>query len=163
MFPGLRRNPLMVSSFQSRTRAYPCTLDPNFPKIPKILIAFVDADALALFRSRGSPASFPSPPFERTLAAMSVQPSAVSHKPTLYMVLYCLTPPRFHRYSSLTLCLPRPAWGELQHGAEDRGIILLAGGIRLVNTLRPRRACRVSAARRPGHRFHGHLTTGHWS
>src|SRR5579864_180832 len=49
---------------------------------------------------------------------MSVQLNAVSCKPTLYMVLYCLTPARFHRYSSLTLCPPYPAWGEKSY---DRG------------------------------------------
>src|SRR5690348_10355958 len=50
---------------------------------------------------------------------MSVQYNAVMCNPTLYIVLYCLTPPQFHRYSSLTLCPPNPAWGgkEMQIGA----------------------------------------------
>ena len=43
---------------------------------------------------------------------MSVQYSAVLSIPPLYMVLYCLTPPEFDRYSSLNLCPPYPAWGE---------------------------------------------------
>ena len=42
---------------------------------------------------------------------MSVQYSAVDGNPTLHMVLYCLTPPEFRRYSSLNLCLPYPARG----------------------------------------------------
>src|SRR5581483_3152971 len=54
---------------------------------------------------------------------MSVQYKAVSSNPPLHIVLYCVTPPEFRRYSSLTLCPPCPAWGECveQNGsAEDR-------------------------------------------
>ena len=43
---------------------------------------------------------------------MSVQYNAVVANPTPYIVLYCLTPGKFRRYSSLTLCPPFPAWGE---------------------------------------------------
>ena len=68
--------------------------------------------ALALFCSRGSPTSVSSPPEFHSSAAMSVQYNAVASNPTLYIVLYCLTPPQFHRYSSLTLCPPFPAWGD---------------------------------------------------
>ena len=71
---------------------------------------------VALSCSRETPTSF-SLPLENYLkdrisAAMSAQPNAVARKATPYMVLYCLTPPQFHRYSSLTLCPPPPAWGE---------------------------------------------------
>jgi hypothetical protein len=58
-------------------------------------------------------------------AAMCVQPNAVRDKAIPYMVLYCLTPPRFHRYSSLTLCPPPPAWGENdveEWSKRDRGM-----------------------------------------
>src|ERR1700729_1600688 len=56
------------------------------------------------------------------------------------MVLYCLTPPQFHRYSSLTLCPPRPAWGENSDGPNDKSIVFDSGGICLVN----RRSLRFS-------------------
>src|SRR5205807_7220936 len=65
---------------------------------------------------------------------MSVQPSAVGCKPTLHIVLYCLTPPQFHRYSSLTLCSPDPAWGETNDYAQWCGNKSARGGIRLVNS-----------------------------
>ena len=67
---------------------------------------------LALSCSRDAPTSFSTPPKNHSSAAMCVQPSAVALKPIPYMVLYCLTPPQFHRYSSLTLCPPYPAWAE---------------------------------------------------
>jgi len=58
---------------------------------------------------------------------MCVQPSALARKVTPYMVLYCLTPPQFHRYSSLTLCPPNPAQGENVgnpfHRANGRNLI----------------------------------------
>ena len=68
---------------------------------------------------------------------MSVQYSAVTGKPPLYIVLYCLTQARIHRYSSLNLCPPYPAWGENNDGTEDTGIKLDAAGIRLVNSQDP--------------------------
>ena len=43
---------------------------------------------------------------------MPVQPNAVRDKAIQYIVLYCLTPARFGRYSSLNLCVPCPARGE---------------------------------------------------
>jgi hypothetical protein len=43
---------------------------------------------------------------------MCVQPNALGRKAIQYIVLYCLTPPRFHRYSSSNLCPPFPA-GEI--------------------------------------------------
>jgi len=55
---------------------------------------------------------------------MCVQWSAVLGKPPLHMVLYCLTPAEFHRYSSLTLCLPYPAWGENNAGTERPRIFM---------------------------------------
>src|ERR1035437_8520351 len=64
---------------------------------------------------------------------MCVQPNAVARKAIPYMVLYCLTPPQFHRYSSLTLCPPCPAWGEKNDGMDDDCIVFGGGGTRLVN------------------------------
>src|SRR5208283_3044240 len=71
---------------------------------------------------------------------MCVQPNAVRGKAIPYMVLYCLTPPRFHRYSSLTLCVPYPAWGVNNDAMVDARIALSAGGICLVN--KPSRGAR---------------------
>jgi len=73
---------------------------------------FLLPSALALCRSRGSPTSLLSSPVIQANAAMRVQPSALGRKAIQYIVLYCLTPPRFHRYSSFNLCPPYPAWGE---------------------------------------------------
>src|SRR5215469_12925988 len=58
---------------------------------------------------------------------MSVQYSAVSAISPLHIVLYCLTPPEFRRYSSLTLCLPYPARGEKNTGVEIAGIVVRNG------------------------------------
>ena len=89
--------------------------------------------ALALNCSRGSPTFVSSRPQIRRSAAMSVQYNAVSSMPPLYIVLYCLTPPEFRRYSSLNLCPRYPAWG----GNGDRVDCACnksdGGGIRLVN------------------------------
>ena len=63
---------------------------------------------------------------------MYVQPNAVVRKVTPYMVLYCLTPPQFHRYSSLSLCSPYPAWGVKLPKHASNG----EGGTLLVNMLR---------------------------
>jgi hypothetical protein len=41
---------------------------------------------------------------------MCVQPRALVRKVIQYMVLYCLTPPLFHRYSGLNLWSALPAW-----------------------------------------------------
>jgi hypothetical protein len=54
--------------------------------------------------SRFSHLELPSP-VDQACAAMRVQPSAVGRKAIQYMVLYCLTPGRFHGYSSLNSCL----------------------------------------------------------
>jgi hypothetical protein len=78
----------------------------------KILIALIDPDALALFCSRGSPTSSFLSLENWPGAAMCVQPNAVSCNATQYIVLYCLTPAGFRRYSSFNLCPPCPAWGE---------------------------------------------------
>jgi hypothetical protein len=43
---------------------------------------------------------------------MCVQSDGVKRKAIQDIVLYCLTPPRFRRYSSFNLCRPFPAWGE---------------------------------------------------
>jgi hypothetical protein len=60
---------------------------------------------------------------------MCVQPSAVERKVIQHIVLYCLTPPRFRRYSSFNLCPPSPAWD----GMVEACIVFYWGGIRLVN------------------------------
>src|ERR1700730_4346754 len=83
---------------------------------------------------------------------MRVQPNAVSCKPIPYMVLYCLTPPQFHRYSSLTLCPPYPAGGENvaeEWSERDRG----TNGIDERNP--------VSKHARPSSR-HGHARPSDW-
>ena len=68
---------------------------------------------------------------------MSVQYRAVFANPTLHIVLYCLTPPEFHRYSSLNSCSPYPAWGENNDGSDPASIELGKAGIRLVNSELP--------------------------
>jgi hypothetical protein len=76
---------------------------------------------------------------------MCVQPNAVGRKAIPYIVLYCLTPARFHRYSSLTLGLPYPAWGEddaeacIERFSEGpRGISLVNTRAQAFGTLTPR-------------------------
>ena len=59
---------------------------------------------------------------------MCVQPNAVAAKAIQYMVLYCLTPAPFHRYSWLNLCPPSPAQDgivPIRHLFEDEGIRLV--------------------------------------
>ena len=78
--------------------------------------------------SRFSHLVLPSPKNQAS-AAMCVQPNAVTGKAIQYMVLYCLTPAPFHRYSCLNLCPPSPA---------RDGVVLIwhlfeGGGIPLVN------------------------------
>ena len=80
---------------------------------------------------------FFAPPKSHSSAAMRAQPNAVFCSATPYMVLYCLTPPRFHRYSSLTLCTPCPAWGEKSDGTYEACIVFSGGGICLVNGSSP--------------------------
>jgi hypothetical protein len=63
---------------------------------------------------------------------MPVQPNALPAKPIQDIVLYCLTPPLFHRYSCLNLCPPPPAWD----GLNLKMHAFAGGGIRLVNSLR---------------------------
>jgi hypothetical protein len=77
---------------------------------------------------------------------MHVQPNALAFKAIQHMVLYCLTPPPFDRYSCLNLCPPSPARDGIEPNAgfaEDKGICL-------VNSSR-----RSVAGNWP-------LTTGHW-
>jgi hypothetical protein len=66
--------------------------------------------------SRDSSFLPPSPPVSPTNAALCVQNDVVVQKDTLYMVFSCLTPVRFHRYSSFDPCLAlssqRQAFGE---------------------------------------------------
>ena len=62
------------------------------------------------FCSRDSPHLVLPSPVKQASAAMCVQPNALGRKAIQYIVLYCLTPARFRRYSSLNLCPPYPAW-----------------------------------------------------
>jgi hypothetical protein len=62
---------------------------------------------------------------------MRVQFQAFARKAIQYMVLYCLTPPLFHRYSCLNLCPLSPAWD----GFEQSAYFVEEEGIRLVNRL----------------------------
>ena len=66
---------------------------------------------------------------------MCVQPNALALKAIQYMVLYCLTPPPFHRYSCLNLCPPSPAWDGMEPNvsfAEGKGIRLVNRAVRTV-------------------------------
>src|ERR1700722_4504219 len=83
-----------------------------FTHYPQYLHCTLKRLALALSCSRETSRLLPVSTQNYPIAAMSVQPSAVARKAIPYMVLYCLTPPQFHRYSSLTLCPPYPARGE---------------------------------------------------
>jgi len=68
------------------------------------------------------PPRFSSPGAKCRCAAMYVQYNAVESKRILHIVLYCLTPPEFRRYSSLNSCPPYPAWGEnIAQGVFARG------------------------------------------
>lgn len=96
---------------------------------------------------------------------MAVQYKAVSRIPPLHIVLYSLTPAEFHRYSSLNLCPPFPAWGETNDCAD--GVCNNSGGrgIRLVNTSRSRNSHVTQNPRDMGHpllwHWHWHLATDH--
>lgn len=81
---------------------------------------------------------------------MCVQPNALARKAIQYIVLYCLTPPPFHRYSWLILCPPFPAWDGMHRKLGPKADCAEDTGIRLVN--RPER---VEIENWP-------LTTGHW-
>ena len=61
---------------------------------------------------------------------MCVQPNALGLKAIQYIVLYYLTPPRFHRYSSLICARPIQP-GRIDLSRHHSG----AGGIGLVNRL----------------------------
>jgi hypothetical protein len=129
-----------------------------------IVIALVDRNTLALSCSRDSPAFVSSPPEFRRSAAMSVQYKAVSVNPPLYIVLYCLTPPQFHRYSSLTLCSLYPASGENGDRANCACNKSGGGGIRLVNSYAMYENSHFWQNRpEMRHPIHWQLTTGQWS
>jgi len=79
------------------------------------------------------------------------------------MVLYCLTPPRFPRYSSLNLCPPRPALGENDAITATQGSFLRQRGITLVNRRAPqeqRQKSRRGETPKPG--LYRQLTTTDW-
>jgi hypothetical protein len=84
--------------------------------------------ATIILLSRFSHLVLPSP-VDHLDAAMPVQPNALALKAIQYIVLYCLTPPQFHRYSSCNLCPPSPA----QDGIEPSACFDEEAGIRLVN------------------------------
>jgi hypothetical protein len=69
-------------------------------------------------------------PVKCSNAAMCVQPGALGRKVIQYIVLYCLTPPPFRRYSCLNLCPPFPA----QDGIKPKASFAEGKGIRLVNS-----------------------------
>ena len=100
---------------------------------------------------------------------MTVQYKAVSCIPTLYIVLYSLTPAEFRRYSNLNLCPPFPAWGETNDCARGLCNRLDGRGIRLVNrrTLyeNPHSWQKRPELGHPQYPVTGNwlLTTGHWS
>ena len=71
---------------------------------------------------------------------MCVQPEALARRAIQYIVLYCLTPPLFHRYSGLNLCPPYPARDGTGHGIELRERFAEGVGIRVVNSS-PRGFC----------------------
>ena len=71
-------------------------------------LSFPRSSATMILLSRFSHLVLPSP-VNPAPAAMCVQPDALGRKAIQYIVLYCLTPPRFHRYSSSNLCTPNPA------------------------------------------------------
>src|SRR5580658_11299183 len=81
---------------------------------------------------------------------MHVQPNALALKAIQYIVLYCLTPPQFHRYSSCNLCPPLPAQDGNIRGFEPDEHLAGSEGISLVNS--------------PADSLTGNwpLTTSHW-
>src|SRR5580692_5016721 len=117
--------------------------------------------ASLILLSRFSHLVVPSP-VNQADAAMCVQPSAVGRKAIQYIVLYCLTPPRFRRYSSFNLCPASPAWGE-EVVCCFSSIVFGGGGIRLVNTSGKHgwrsRAC-VTGPKRPTSRAKGRARNG---
>lgn len=64
---------------------------------------------------------------------MCVQPKALVPKVIQYIVLYCLTPPPFHRYSCFILCPPYPAQDGGVHETKPNAHFAEGKGIRLVN------------------------------
>ena len=114
------------------------------------------------FCSRDSPHLVLPSPVKQASAAMCVQPNALGRKAIQYIVLYCLTPARFRRYSSLNLCPPSPSPGEdlvqLRSAVHRFG----KGGIRLVN-MRERMEKRYPPASPSFSALNiGSLATGHW-
>ena len=96
---------------------------------------FARSSATIMLLSRFSRLVLPSP-VKCSSAAMCVQPRALARKAIQYMVLYCLTPPLFDRYSWLNLCPPYPAGDGVKRNAR----FAEGKGIRLVN--RSRRSTR---------------------
>jgi hypothetical protein len=73
--------------------------------------------AIASLCSRDPPRLILPSPVNYPIAAMCVQPRALAGKAIQYMVLYCLTPPPFHRYSCLNLWWPPPAGDKTEPNA----------------------------------------------
>ena len=112
-----------------------CYLNRTYHVLPTLLTNLLTNPLALVDRSRYPcpalavlPTSNTSPRLNYVVAAMSVQYSALSAIPPLHIVLYCLTPPEFRRYSSLTLCLPYPAQGEDDTEVEVRRIEVCDGG-----------------------------------
>jgi hypothetical protein len=112
----------------------PCQTDP-LPS-QRFSLFFASYRATIVLLSRFSHLVLPSPK-NQAYAAMCVQPSALALKVIQYIVLYCLTPPPFHRYSWLILCPPSPAQDGLNRKIEPIGNSAEGAGICLVN--RPKR------------------------
>src|SRR5580700_10980499 len=96
---------------------------------------------------------------------MCVQPNALGRKAIQYMVLYCLTPPLFHRYSCLNLCLPNPAGGGRMVQPWLTNFNFVCEGSLLVNSALPwgKAACGGGSnlwqrTRKMGHPVHGALS-----
>src|ERR1700674_303283 len=99
------------------------------PLLSRSFDCFSPVLALPLSCSRGSPYLVLPSPVNYSFAAMCVQPRALGYKVIQYIVLYCLTPPLFRRYSWINLWSPSPAWD----GFGFKRASYSDGGIRLVN------------------------------
>jgi hypothetical protein len=123
----------------------------TFPCIPSTCSLLFPPPQWAILNllSRSPYLALPSPK-NQACAAMCVQPNALNGKAIQYIVLYCLTPPLFHRYSYLNLCPSSPAQVGTDCEIEPMRHLSEGRGIHLVNSS----GC-VEIDHLP-------LTTGHW-
>ena len=105
---------------------------PGLPRAMQLLLFPPPSCAILMVLSRFSHLVLPSPKNQAS-AAMCVQPNALVGKAIQHIVLYCLTPPPFHRYSCLNLCPAYPAQVGTCYGIEPMRHLSKGGGIRLVN------------------------------